>query len=191
MPIPRADQSIHSKKEIPMSNRESVAFRVRAKGGLSGGKTLAHDVPAFDFESFIKTPNGDEFIKMAYFSAVKKIIREIAEEKNGSVASDLESFESVIARSLVFTKEEILEWINTRDWQQANVKDIGKLLPQIEKRLPSLATRKHSFTEKQAKELADKVVAAVADKPTDSIADFLFTTLTTPRDLTIDYLSLL
>ena len=164
-----------------MNTRVSIAFRVRDKGGLSGGKTLSRDIPAFDLEKFMATPNAGEFVKKAYFAAVKKLIREIKELKNGSVASNLESFETIVARSLVFTKDEIVEWIETRDWTRATqVKDMEKLLPDIKKYLPTLATRNHPFTQEKAKALADKVIAAVADNP-DPIADFLFTTLTTSR----------
>lgn len=169
-----------------MTDRVTITFRIRDKGGPSGGKTVSRDAPDFDLARFMATPNADEFVKKAYFATVKKIIREIEERKNGSVASDLTSIESVVARSLAFTKEEIVEWVKTRDWQRANqVKDMEKLLPEIEKHLPSLATRRHPFSEEIAGKLADKVIAAVADNP-DAVADFLFTILTTPRDSEIE-----
>jgi hypothetical protein len=164
-----------------MSNRTTITFRVRDKGGPSGGKTVTHDAPAFDLESFMKTPNAEEFIKKAYIASVKKIVREIEEKKNGSVTSDLDSTESVIARSLAFTKDDISEWIKTRDWERASqVKDMTKLLPHLEKHLPTLASRRNPFSPEDAAKLADKVIASVADNP-DAIADFLFTTLTTSR----------
>ena len=171
-----------------MSNRVTIAFRIRDKGGLSGGKTVTRDVPAFDLESFMKTPNADEFIKKAYIASVKKIIREIEEKKNGSLASDLDSTESVIARSLAFTKEDIREWIKTRDWERATqVKDMTNLLPHLVKELPILALRRNPFPPEISATLADKVIAAVADDP-DAIADFLFTTLTTSRSSSDDLL---
>ena len=164
-----------------MTKRISVTFRVREKGGPSGGTTITGDVPAFDLTSFMRTPNAEEFVKKAYLACVKKIIREIEEKKNGSVASDLHSTESVVARSLAFTKEEITEWLKTRDWQHVTqVKDIAKLRLQLEKELPTLATRRNPFSESDSARLADKVIAAVADDP-DAVAEFLFTTLTTPR----------
>jgi hypothetical protein len=105
----------------------------------------------------MRAPNAEQFVKKAYFAAVKKIIREVEESKNGSVASDLDSTESVIARSLAFTKDEITEWIKTRDWQRATqVKDMVKLLPVIDRYLPILATRKNPFEEGESSKLADK-----------------------------------
>lgn len=64
-------------------NLINISFRVKDKGGPSGGKTVSADVPAFDWESFKKTPNAEEFVKKAYFASVKRIIREIDEHKNG------------------------------------------------------------------------------------------------------------
>lgn len=165
-----------------MTNRVTISFRIRDKGGPSGGKTVSHDAPSFQLEQFMASPNAAEFVKKAYFAAVKKIIREIEERKNGSASSDLNAFESVIARSLTFTKDEISDWIKTREWQRANqVKDLERLLPEIEKYLPTLTSRKHPFSDEVANKLAYKVIAAVADNP-DPIADYMFTVLTTPRE---------
>ncbi len=164
-----------------MTNRISFAFRVRDKGGPSSAKTLTQDIPDFDWTNFKNAPNAEEFVKKAYYASVKKIIREIDEKKNGSVISDLSTIESIIARSLTYTKDEINEWIKTRDWDRANqVKDMGKLLPILKLRLPTLAARKNDFSDEESSKLADKVIAAVADTP-DPIADFLFTILTQSR----------
>ncbi len=158
-----------------------VSFRVKDKGGPSGGKSLSQEAPAFDWESFKHTPNAEEFVRKAYFAAVKKIIREIEDQKNGSVPSNLESTETVIARALSFTRAEIKEWIKTRDWSKASqVPDINKFLPEIEKYLPELASRRNRFSLEVSAKIADKIIAAVADSP-DPIAEFLFTTLTTQR----------
>lgn len=168
----------------------TVSFRVRDKGGPSGGKTLSREVPPFDWEVFKNTPNAEEFVKKAYFAAVKKIIREIEERKNSSTASDLDSIETVIARTMSCTRGEIKDWIKTRDWSRANqVADITKVLPDIEKRLPDLASRWNVFSPEYSAKLADKVIAAVADKP-DPIADFLFTVLTTERTSDTDLMDL-
>lgn len=164
-----------------MAGRVVVSFRVKDKGGPSGGKTFSHEAPAFDWESFKKTPNAEEFVKTAYFAAVKKIIREVEEHKNGTVASDLDSYETVVARALSFTQDEIKDWIKTRDWSKAtDVRDMTKVLPQIEKKLPALASRRNHFSAEVSAKIAYKIIAAVADDP-DPIADFLFTVLTTQR----------
>lgn len=169
-----------------MTTLATMTFRVRNKGGPSGGKTLSSEFPGFDLIRFMKTPNAQAFIEKHYLATVKKILREIDESKNGSVAADLTSFESIVARSLSFTQEEVSEWMNSRDWTRATqVKDMKALLPHLEKILPTLTSRTHPFSEDKAKELADKVIAAVADNP-DPIADFLFTTLTSPRAFELD-----
>lgn len=173
-----------------MSSQSIVSFRVRDKGGPSGGKLLSREAPAFDWESFKNTPNAEEFVKKIYFAAVKKIIREIEEHRNGSVESDLGSTETVIARALSFTQDEIKDWIKTRDWSKASqVRDIAKVLPQIEKDLPELASRRNPFSAEVSAKIADKIIAAVADVP-DPIAEFLFTTLTTQRSSDEELLSL-
>ncbi|OZA26988.1 MAG: hypothetical protein B7X93_09885 [Hydrogenophilales bacterium 17-61-9] len=164
-----------------MTNRTTVSFRVKDKGGPSGGHSLSKSVPAFDWEGFKRTPNAEEFVKKAYFAAVKKIMREVEESKNGTVESDLDSVEAVIARALSFTKDDIRDWIKTRDWSKASqVRDISKVLPEIEKHLPDLATRRNPFSTEVSAKIADKIIAAVADDP-DPIAEFLFTALTTQR----------
>jgi hypothetical protein len=166
-----------------MPSLTTVSFRVRERerGGPTGGRTLSHEVPDFEFDSFMRAPNAQEFIKKTYFATVKKIIREVEERKNGSVKSDLLSYESIIARSLAYTQEEISDWIGTRDWKNAKeIKDMDKWLPVLQKELPPLASRKHNFDKETADSLASVVIAAVADSP-DPIADFMFTVLTQPR----------
>lgn len=168
----------------------NINFRIKDKGGPSGGKTVSADVPAFDWESFKKTPNAEEFVKKAYFASVKRIIREIDEHKNGSVESDLDSAETVIARALSFTQDEIKEWLKTRDWGKASqVQDITKVLPEIEKHLPKLASRQNHLSAETSEKIAYKIIAGVADVP-DPIAEFLFTTLTTPRSADNDLMLL-
>ena len=173
--------SLENKKQ-KMNDRIQVSFVVKNKGGLSGGKRLVGDAPAFNWEQFKNAPNAEEFVKKAYLSYVKKIIREIDERKNGTSVSDLASVESVIARSLSFTADEITAWIHARDWNKASqVKDIDKLMPFIKKKLPKLASRHNPFSKDDSDKLADKVIAAVADKP-DPVADFLFSVLTLAKE---------
>lgn len=164
-----------------MSDRIEISFIVRDKGGPAGGKTLTGAAPAFEWENFKNTPNAEAFVKKAYIAACRKVIREIDSQQNRSDATDLASLETVIAKSLSFTKEEIRDWIKTRDWSRASeVRDVSKLLPEIEKKFPALASRINPFPKEHSDLLAVKVVAAVADKA-DAVADYLFTVLTTPK----------
>lgn len=162
-----------------MINRENIIHRVKNKGGPSAGKSLSGSAPKFDWESFKNTPNAEEFVKKAYSAAIIKIIREIEDHKNGSVETDLNSMETIIARSLSFTRAEIKGWIENRDWDQ--IPDIAKFLPDIKRRLPELASRRNPFSAMVSERLAYKVISAVADVPHDPIADFLNSTLTNPR----------
>jgi len=173
-----------------MNNRATVSFRVKDKGGPSGGHTLSMSVPAFDWEGFKRTLNAEAFVRKAYFVEVRKIMREVKESKNGTIESDLDSFETVVARALSFTKDDVKNWIKTRDWSKANqVRDISKVLPVIEKYLPDLATRQNQFSVEDSVKIAEKIIAAVADDP-DPIADFLFTALTTQRDQDFELIQL-
>lgn len=165
-----------------MENRVSISFRVKDKGGKSGGKWLSGSVPAFDWESFKNTPNAESFAKKAYFATVQKILREVEEHTNGSNECDLDSVETVIVRSLTFTQDEIKAWFKTRDWSRVSqVPNIAEVLPVIEKKIPQFAARGNPFSLEKSGKIADKIIAAVADDQ-DPIADYLFTILTTQRE---------
>jgi hypothetical protein len=176
-----------------MPSNISISFRVRqrANGGPTAGKTLIGEAQDFNLSEFLNAPNAEKFIRNAYLSEAKKIIRELDERKNGTVESDLTSYETVIARSLSFTQADVKEWIETRDWSRAkDVKNIEELQLALKKQLPAMASRSHPFTKEVAERLADKVIAVVADNE-DPVADFLFTTLTTQRSAPQDDLLLL
>jgi hypothetical protein len=168
-------------QESDMSNQTVVTFRIRDKGGPSAGKTISQLVPKFELADFIKTPNAEEFVKKAYYASVKKIMREVEEKKNGSTVSNLQSTEAIVARSLTFSKEEISDWVKSRDWSRAvQVKNIEKIKAAMIKNLPQIAMRKNPFSPEIAERIADVVVAAVADSP-DPVADYLFSVLTLPQ----------
>ena len=164
-----------------MSNQTVVTFRVRNKGGPSGGKAISQLVPEFEFADFMKTPNVEEFVKKAYYASAKRIMREVWEMKNGSTVSDLQSTEAIVARSLTFTKEEISDWLKSRDWSRAlQVKNIEKIKAAMVEDLPQIAMRKTPFSPEIAERIAYLVVAALADSP-DPVADYLFSELTLPQ----------
>ena len=170
--------------ENAVSKKIAFSFRVRIRGksGPSGGKTLSGDIPEFSLEEFRKTPNADVFVRKAYFAAVRTIMREIDQGTSGTVPDDLQSIESVVARSLKFTKDEIREWVQSRDWTRVkDNKDVPALVKRMEELLPELAARRNIFDEEASRQVADKVIAAVCDEQ-DPVAEFLFTTLTTVRD---------
>ncbi len=156
-----------------------VKFRVRNKGGKLAGKAIERAVPDFDWETFKNCPNAEEFSRKSYFQAVRRLVREV-EEKNDQtfLANNLESIESVLTRSLKYTKDEIAEWIKTREWEQAALKGSREnALKMIEKRLAALS-QGEVYLDKKLKDRLAEIIASVADKPSDAIADYLFSRLT-------------
>jgi hypothetical protein len=155
-----------------------MRFIVRNKsGGKSGGKTMVGDVPAFDWESFKNTPNAEAFVKKAYFSEARKIIREINEGGGRSAQHHLDSVENVIARSLRFTQIEIKDWCESRDWGRSKLPP--KSIEFLKKSLPLLATTE-GFQD-HLREQAAQIIADVSDVGADPIADYLFTKITMER----------
>lgn len=165
-----------------MSKKIIYKFTVKNKGGKSAGKVLENEVPDFDWEEFKKLPLAKVFAKKAYFEEVKKIMREIEEaQKNQTMECDLQSMESIIARSLKFTKKEISEWFDKRNWDKFPKLKNPELLESWKKRLLNLSQGSVIFEEESRKKYAD-CVAEVADKPTDDVADYLFSRLSLKSD---------
>lgn len=163
-----------------MTDKIRISHVVRDKGGKSAGKTLTAEVPAFDWEQFKNAPNANEFVKRAYYASVKKLMREADEGKNGTTTSDLVSYESILTRTLHFTKQDIQDWMDSRDWKRATeARDIEKALGEIRPKLPEVALGINPFPDDYALKLANKVIAKVADVPTDPVADYIFSILTT------------
>lgn len=162
-----------------MSKKTMVRFVV--KGGKLKGQTLEREMPDFDFQEFINVPNADIFVRKAYFSYVKQLMRESEEDINGTQNEHLQSLESIIARSMVIPKNDMDDWLNSRDWGKAGFKDPEKAISQVQELCHALRMRRDSklaeYPEELRNRLADKL-AGIADVPQDSIADFLFSKLT-------------
>lgn len=170
-----------------MSKKIIYKHTVKNKGGESAGKVLENEVPDFDWEEFKKLPLARVFAKKAYFKEVKKIIREIEEGKNQTMECDLQSMESIIARSLEFTEKEISEWFDKRNWDKFPKLKNPEQLENWKKRLLALSRGPVFFGEESRKKYAD-YVAGAADKPTDDVADYLFSRLSLKSDLDdLDY----
>lgn len=160
-----------------MSNKINYKFRVKNKGGESAGKILENEVPDFDWEEFKKLPLARIFAKNAYFEVIKKIMREIEEDlKNQTMECDLQSMESIIVRSIKFTQEDIAEWFTKRSWADFPKYKNTERGERLKKQLLSLSRGPVLFDEAQRKNYAN-IVAKVADKPTDDVADYLFSRL--------------
>lgn len=166
-----------------MSKKILYKFTVRNKGGKSAGMDLENEVPDFDWEEFKKLPLARVFAKKAYFEEILKIMREINGNENQTMDCDLQSMESVIARSLTFTKPEIREWFDKRNWDVDGFPEFKKpaALEKFKTALLTLSRGPVIFEEERRKKYAN-LVAKVADKPTDDVADYLFSRLSLKSD---------
>jgi hypothetical protein len=89
----------------------------------------------------------------------------------------LQSMESLIARSLKFTREEIEAWCESRDWSRAPFKvEASKGIRTLREHLPNLSSSEFTFPERLRSRAAE-IVAAIADPKADPVADFLFVKL--------------
>ena len=154
-----------------------IRFTVRKKGGPLGGQTLEHQVAEFDWLIFKNTPNAEAFVKKAYVAAAQKLVRELHEGKNQTEEHHLQSMESLIARSLKFTREEIDDWCASRDWTPVKFKiEAQKAISVLKEHLPGLSSSEFTFPE-HLRTRAAEIVAEVADSKSDPVADYLFVKL--------------
>jgi hypothetical protein len=155
----------------------SIRFRVRNKGGKFAGQILEHSVADFDWAAFKNTPNAEAFAKKAYAAAAQKLVRELYEGKNQTDDRHLQSMESLIARSLKFTRDEIVDWCDSRDWRRAKFTiPAEKAIKTLKEHLPNLSSDDFGFPE-NLRIRAAEIVAEVADSKSDPVADYLFVKL--------------
>ncbi len=154
-----------------------IRFTVRKKGGALSGQPIEHQVAEFDWGVFKNTPNAEGFVRKAYYAAAQKLVRELYERKNQTEEHHLQSMESLIARSLKFTREEIEEWCECRDWTRAKFKtDAEKAICRLKEHLPGLSSSEYAFPN-NLRTRAAEIVAEVADSKSDPVADYLFVKL--------------
>jgi hypothetical protein len=155
----------------------TIRFTIRKRGGALGGQSIQQAVAEFDWTTFKNTANAEAFVKKSYYAAAQRLARELAEGKNQTEAHHLQTMESLIARSLKFTKEEIQEWCESRDWDLAKfTTEREKGIRILKENLPSLSASEFAFPERLRKRAAE-IVAEVADSNADPIADYLFVKL--------------
>ena len=154
-----------------------IRFTVRRKGGPLGGQTIEHQVADFDWLLFKNTPNAEAFAKKAYVAAAQKLVRELNERKSQTEEHHLQSMESLIARSLKFTREEIEDWCESRNWSVVKFTvEPQKGIALLKENLPNLTSSEFSFPEKLRARAAE-IVAEVADSKSDPVADYPFVKL--------------
>jgi len=166
-------------------NKILFSFRVKNKGGQLAGQILEREAPQFVWEDFINAPNAERFAKKAYYAAVKRIIRELAEEAGPSGKHHLDSIENVIMRDLKFTQKEISDWCETRDWSKVTLKDRPTGIAILKESLPNIASGIIPSEEEIRKRFSE-IVGELADNKLDPVAEYLFSELTSNQQPNID-----
>lgn len=156
----------------------TIRFTVRKKGGKLGGQILERSVAEFDWSTFKNAPNAEAFVKKAYYAVAKKLVRELHEGINQTEDHHLQSMESLIARSLTFNRDEIAEWLESREWSRAKFSvEPKKGIAFLKEQLPNVASSEFIFPE-HLRIRAAEIVAEVADLKAYPVADYLFVKLT-------------
>ena len=159
-------------------SKTPIRFTIRRRGGEFAGHTYEYRVAAFEWDLFKNTPNAEAFAKKAYYAAAQKLVRDMVEEKPSTDEHHLISMENLIARTLKFTKQEIIYCCDSRDWSQAKFAiDSDKGVEIMKDKLPNLSSAEFAFPAKLRVRAAE-IVAEVADKDSDPIANYLFVKLT-------------
>lgn len=146
-------------------------------------KKITQLIPKFDWERFKLLPNAADFVAKAFDQYTTQMMREIDEQKNGTAKDHLASMETVVARVLTFSTKEIEDWCDSRDWGNAGIDQ--QKANNIKKYLAEFGARKGGanaecgLSTTTREKLAQRVIL-VAGKD-DSLANWLFTRLTTPR----------
>lgn len=136
-------------------------------------KLIEREVPDFDWDTFRGNfPNAESFARKCYFAAVRRIIQEIEEGKNQTTEKHLESMEAVLVRSLFYTKQEVSDWLDNRDWKQCHGLKDDKIGILKEKFLELTSAKTSPFDGKMREKLAHRI-AEVVDGHGDEIADYL------------------
>ncbi|MDD5240587.1 MAG: hypothetical protein PHG47_02575 [Sulfuricella sp.] len=154
-------------------NTIDIEFKVRDKGGKFGGQILAGKIQDFDWEEFKKCPNAEAFVGKAYIAAAKKQIREQADEGLFFSKNTL-AMEDIVTDSITYRNDEIEAWAGARDWRKVSLKVSQEQIVQMLLEL----SRDNISSNMTLKERLAEMVATLADKPTDPVADYLFSKLT-------------
>lgn len=143
-------------------------------------KIITQQVPKFDWDKFKLLPNAADFVEKFYDQLTTQMMREVAEVKNGTTKEHLNSMESIIARAIMFTTQDIEEWCDEQDWQSVGITQ--DRVSNIKKHLSSFGMRsgganaERSISLDKRKKLAERIMQVVGKG--DRLADWLFTRLT-------------
>ena len=85
--------------------------------------------------------------------------------------------ESTIARSIKFTKKEITDWCNSRDWKNANLKDRDDAVRLLSDTLPAFALDENTIRNMAARQRVAEIIADVCDFEMDPVGEYLWARL--------------
>lgn len=150
-----------------------------------GEPDLDELVPEFDWDEFKKLPLAREFVRKKYEEALRKLAEDIQSGKHGTSRNHLKSMRAVLARMHITVDKDKLDWLDQRDWSKLQGKHPN---PDVaEKTIRSYAMHMRANKDAshvsvdQRKKMAD-LVALLADKPDDVMADWLFEKFTNDDD---------
>ncbi len=153
-----------------------------------GKPDLNESVPEFDWDEFKKRPLAREFVRKKFEEALQKLAVEIHSGKNGTSRNHLKSMRAVLARMHITVDKDKLDWLNQRDWSKLQGQhpspDVAEKA--IRRYAMNMCANKDAsdLSVDQRKKMAD-LVALLADKPDDVMADWLFEKFTNDDDVLI------
>jgi hypothetical protein len=146
-------------------------------------KRITQLVPKFDWDKFVRLPNAANFVEKQYYQLITQMMREIDEQKNGTTTDHLNSMESIIARSIMFTVRDIEDWCDQQDWERAGIPKVRA--NKIKAYLSEFGMRKGGVNAEcsMPAEIREKLAQRVAQiaKKNDPLAEWMFTRLTAQR----------
>lgn len=146
-------------------------------------RRITQRVPKFNWDKFVRLPNAADFVEKFYDQLTTQMMREIDEQKNGTSIEHLSSMEAVIARSIMFSVQDIQEWCDQRDWEGFGITSVQA--NNIKKYLSEFGMRKGGANAEcnipadTRKKLAQRVTQIA--RKNDPLAEWLFTRLTAQR----------
>lgn len=142
-----------------------------------GEPALEEDVPEFDWDEFKALPLAREFVRKKYEETIHKLVVEINSPNNGASRNHIKSIGAVLAREHHPKDKEIAGWLDRRDWAILDGRHPNPAA--AEKRIRSYAigmraNRDAAYLALDQRQKMANLVALLADKPEDVMADWLF-----------------
>lgn len=164
-------------------NMETIKFTFRntKHNGEIAGTVQAYEIPKWEWEEVKQLPITELFVQRCYLALAKKLVRErLQGNLNGTSAQHFQSLETMIIRSISYTKKEIEDWFDSQIWESNLISQPERAIPLLRKWLPEYANRDDVIPNEKLRVQAAKIFADVADTKSDPIAEYLWGKLTQP-----------